>query len=163
MGSWYYELNGSQQGPVGESTLRDLISEGMVQRETLIWQEGMADWERADSVRGLFSGPPPVQSRTRRPPPRSYEAEFEPRYAARSYRVESHMVKAVLSTLFCCLPLGVVAIIQASKVNGAVAVGDYDEAERLSQSANTWGNISIILGAIGGALYFLAVLGGLAA
>lgn len=35
--------------------------------------------------------------------------------------VPNHLVMSILCTLFCCLPLGIVGIINAAKVNGLVA------------------------------------------
>jgi len=48
------------------------------------------------------------------------------------------MVWAILSTLCCCLPLGIVSIVYASKVDGLWAAGDYFGAENAAQSARTW-------------------------
>ena len=35
-----------------------------------------------------------------------------------STQVPNHLVWAILATLFCCLPTGIVSIIHAAKVNG---------------------------------------------
>ena len=43
--------------------------------------------------------------------------------------VNNNMVKAILVTIFCCLPLGIVAIIKASEVNGKLAAGDIEGAQ----------------------------------
>ena len=37
--------------------------------------------------------------------------------------VPNHLVWAILSTLFCCLPLGIVSIVFAAQVNGKLAAG----------------------------------------
>lgn len=50
----------------------------------------------------------------------------------------SFMVWAILSTLFCCLPFGIVSIVYASKVDGLWAAGDYDGAEDAASKARTW-------------------------
>ena len=41
---------------------------------------------------------------------------------------DNNMLWAILSTLFCCLPLGIVAIINAAKVDGLYRSGDYSGA-----------------------------------
>jgi hypothetical protein len=44
--------------------------------------------------------------------------------------VPNNLVWAILSTLFCCLPLGVVSIVYASQVDGKRAAGDVAGAGR---------------------------------
>ena len=58
----------------------------------------------------------------------------------------NHLVKAILATCFCCLPLGIVAIVFAAQVNGKLDIGDYAGATSASEQANMYGNISIGLG-----------------
>lgn len=62
--------------------------------------------------------------------------------------IPNNMVLAILSTLFCCLPLGIVAIIQASKVNGFVAQGNFGEAQAASDKAKKFAMIAAIVGII---------------
>ena len=60
MSNWFYAANGQQQGPFPEVTLRDLIANGTVRGDTLVWTEGMAGWQKAGEVPGLMpaGGPP---------------------------------------------------------------------------------------------------------
>jgi hypothetical protein len=51
---------------------------------------------------------------------------------------DSYMVWAILSTLFCCLPFGIVSIINASKVDSLYAAGNYAGARVASESAKKW-------------------------
>src|SRR5262247_187301 len=62
MSNWFYAANGQQQGPFPEATLRDLITNGTVRADTLVWTEGMAGWQKAAEVPGLMpaGGPPPM-------------------------------------------------------------------------------------------------------
>lgn len=55
---------------------------------------------------------------------------------------------AILVTFCCCLPGGIVAMIYASKVNGKLAIGDYQGALQDANSAKTWCIISAIVGLI---------------
>ncbi len=57
-------------------------------------------------------------------------------------RVPNYLVQAILVTIFCCLPLGIVSIVYAAQVNGKIAAGDFDGARRASESAKTWAWIS---------------------
>ena len=59
--------------------------------------------------------------------------------------VNNNMVKAILTTLCCCLPLGIVSIIKAAEVNKKVASGDIDGAIQSAEGANKWANIGIIV------------------
>jgi hypothetical protein len=62
MSNWFYAANGQQQGPFGDAQLRDLISNGTVRPDTLVWTEGMTGWQKAMEVPGLMpsGGPPPM-------------------------------------------------------------------------------------------------------
>src|SRR5437899_2694095 len=62
MASWFYASEGKQQGPYPEGQFRDLIAQGVVRPDTLVWSEGMAGWQKAAEIPGLISGggPPMV-------------------------------------------------------------------------------------------------------
>lgn len=70
-------------------------------------------------------------------------------------RPENYLVFAILTTVLCCLPAGVVSIIYAAKVNGLYAEGRYDEAEAASKNAKTWAIVSAAVAVVGIILYFL--------
>ena len=70
-------------------------------------------------------------------------------------RPSSYLALAIISTIVCCLPTGIVSIIYATKVNSAYEDGNYDEAVRASKNAKTWGLISIGTAFFGLILYFL--------
>jgi hypothetical protein len=78
-------------------------------------------------------------------------------------RPDSYLALAIISTILCCLPTGIVSIIYATKVNSAYEDGNYDEAIKASKNAKTWGLISIgaaFLGLIIYVLFFgLAIFG----
>jgi hypothetical protein len=75
--------------------------------------------------------------------------------------VPNYLVQAILCTLFCCLPFGIVAIVFAAQVNGKLAAGDYQGAVSCSDSARTWCWVSFWLGVVPMVLYvfFLAMMG----
>jgi uncharacterized RDD family membrane protein YckC len=56
---WYYAENGKQMGPVEETALEDLVRAGVVRDDTLVWTEGMPNWQPHKSVRGAPSSAPP--------------------------------------------------------------------------------------------------------
>jgi hypothetical protein len=51
--------------------------------------------------------------------------------------IPTYLAQAILCTLFCCLPFGIVAIVYAAQVNGKLAMGDYYGAQSASASART--------------------------
>ena len=70
MSNWFYAANGQQQGPYPEAQFRDLIANGTLRADTLVWTEGMAGWQKAAEVPGLMpSGGPPVLPMGGLPPP----------------------------------------------------------------------------------------------
>ena len=63
--------------------------------------------------------------------------------------IPNYLVQAILVTLCCgCWPLGIVAIVQAAKVNGLIAQGDYEGARRASESAKMWCIITFVISLI---------------
>lgn len=74
---------------------------------------------------------------------------------------DSNMILAILSTLFCCLPMGVAATISASKVDKLYYAGQYNAAEEASNRAKKYSMIGAILGIIVSLVYFtICFIGG---
>lgn len=70
----------------------------------------------------------------------------------------THLVWAILTTVCCCLPFGIVAIVKASKVERYYFNGLYAEALEASNDAKKWSIIAAIVGVVGGILYFIFVV-----
>ena len=51
---------------------------------------------------------------------------------------DNYLVWAILSTLFCCMPFGVISIIYATHVDNFWAMGQYAIAESTAQKAKKW-------------------------
>jgi len=79
--------------------------------------------------------------------------------ASRREYVPTYLAPAILATLFCCLPFGIVSIVYAAQVNGKVSAGDIDGAKQSSDAAKTWCWISFWSGITIGVLWFLLVVG----
>ena len=43
--NWYYVEAGQQAGPVDDAQLQELLGSGKIQQETLVWREGMGNWQ----------------------------------------------------------------------------------------------------------------------
>lgn len=70
---------------------------------------------------------------------------------------KSWLAESILVTLFCCLPFGIVGIVNASKVESRFYAGDTDGALRASQEAKRWTVISFWVG-IGITVLYLLVI-----
>ena len=55
---------------------------------------------------------------------------------------------AILVTLLCFLPTGIVAIVFASQVNTKLAAGDVAGAVEASNKAKTWTIVSAVVGVV---------------
>lgn len=68
---------------------------------------------------------------------------------------ENNLVWAILSTVLCCLPLGIFAIVKSSQVNGLWAQGQHAEAQKAADDAKKF---AIIGAGIGVTLFVLYIL-----
>lgn len=71
---------------------------------------------------------------------------------------DNQLVAAILTTLFCCLPLGIVAIVKSSQVNQKWQIGDFAGAQQAAEEAKTWWKRSLIFGAIWIALIIIGYI-----
>jgi len=69
--------------------------------------------------------------------------------------IDTHLVKSILTTLFCCLPLGITSIVFASQVNSKELHGDIAGAQEASRKADAFANWGIGIGVITTALNIL--------
>lgn len=73
----------------------------------------------------------------------------------------NNMVLAILTTICCCLPLGIVAIIKANSVSSLYAMNQYDAAVAAANEAKKWSYIGIAISLVGWLIYIIG-FGGLA-
>ena len=59
---------------------------------------------------------------------------------------ENWLVEAILVTILCCLPFGVVGIIFAAQVNSKQQAGDMEGAEKARREAAKWTKIGFWVG-----------------
>lgn len=71
---------------------------------------------------------------------------------------ENNMVWAILSTVLCCVPLGIVAIVKADKVTKLWAQGRYDEAHEAASSAGLWSLWSAVVAIVGTVGFFVVAV-----
>lgn len=70
----------------------------------------------------------------------------------------NYLAFAIISTILCCLPAGIVSIVYATKVNDAYMNEDYEGAQRASNNAKTWAIVSAAVALVGLVIY-LAIFG----
>jgi hypothetical protein len=155
----YYYLSGETK--VGPLSL-DALKYAHITSGTLIWNSALPDWVEARTLPELAdyfeptaapSPVPPTPGQTAPPPAaESYKA---PTAAPLPPMPDNYLVWAILTTVFCCLPLGIVSILQANKVSTLYASGDYAGAQKASAEAKKWALWGTIIGPI---LYIILVV-----
>ncbi len=62
---YFYAVNGTQQGPVGFDQLKALFANRTINKESLVWKQGMANWvplQEVEELKSFLGGntPPPL-------------------------------------------------------------------------------------------------------
>ena len=162
----YFYLNGETR--VGPISL-DVLMKTPISPTTLVWNNSLPDWVEARTLpelAGIFvttPTPPPTP-----PPPPATNYNAENAMGSRTDNVETkppmpdnYLVFAIISTIFCCWPLGIVSIINSVKVGSAYAEGDYEGAKEASVKAKKWATWTAIAGVVSYVIFiiFYAILG----
>ena len=139
---YYMHIGGQQVGPYEEN---ELPSHGLT-ASTMVWREGMPDWVAASQVPELSHLLPPIQQ----PPSYQPQPSYGPQqpYGVQPPMPDTYMVWAVLVTVFCCLPFGIVSIVKASQVSSLYSQGRYQEAVAASEAAKKWAIWSAVAGVV---------------
>ena len=83
------------------------------------------------------------------------QAEEQKTESPKRYCPESNIVWAIVCTIMCCLPLGIVAIIKAMSVEKLWNQGRYDEAQSAANAAKRWSIAGALCAVILVALYII--------
>jgi uncharacterized RDD family membrane protein YckC len=57
---WYYVEQGQQTGPVSDVQLAELVRSGKITANTLVWREGLAEWQPYAQIAGASGDAPPI-------------------------------------------------------------------------------------------------------
>ncbi len=107
----------------------------------------------------MTSQPPPPPGSYSPPPSGGYPSPQGPQ----SGQPDSNLVWAILSTVLCCLPLGVVAIVKSTQVSGLWAQGRYAEAQKSADDAKKFAIWGAAAGVVVAVIWLIvAVVGGMA-
>jgi hypothetical protein len=86
------------------------------------------------------TSPPPY-----RPPPMHVYPPRQAPPSASQVKIDSNMTMSIVS-VFLFWPLGIPAIVYASKVSPALRVGDYATAQRAATDSKRWSRLAFIVG-----------------
>ena len=158
MKKYFYIRNGQKQGPFSLEEMRTQC----ITPETMVWFAGLEEWTAARNVAELvpFLVAEPVSVCQ---PVNEAPSIEKPEKLVRPPR--TWLAESILATLFCCLPLGIVGIVYAAKVENRFYSGDLEGAEMASREAKRWTLISFWVGlasiVITVLFYFLLIGGAL--
>ena len=149
MTQYYYLDNQNRQcGPVYPTQFTALG----VTAQTRVWCPGMANWQPAGEIPELA---PYILPSPGYVPGSPYMSSPD-----RSQCPPTNLVWAILTTILCCLPLGIVSIVYASQVDSEWMRGNYENARRKSLLARNWAIASAVTSFVLGGLYFIIVMCG---
>lgn len=161
-------INNRQTGPL---TAEEIAAGGYLRRDTPVWHEGLPNWITAGDVEELAAllTPPasPVdvfdaQHVTASAPSAPAEVPIVPADApvvatgwmqAKPRRImakepDTYLLWSILTTILCCLPTGIAAIVMSSRVSSRYSRGDYEGAVRASRAAELWIIVTVVLGLV---------------
>ena len=136
---YYVLINGIKEGPF---SIEELKSKG-ISRETMVWKAGQSQWlpmYQVPELHDLLKEIPPEPPTAKRTMPKTW------------------LVESILATLFCCLPFGIIGIINATKVDTLYLNGNYDEAMLRSNNARKW-TLWALFSAIAFWILYLLIMG----
>ena len=144
----YYYLNGDTK--VGPLSLDDLKN-APITRTTLVWYHSIPDWVEAYTLPELAEAfmlvppPPPTRNNVHNPYNNYSTGSSNP---SKPPLPDNYLIWAILTTVFCCWPIGIFSIISAARVNSAYNAGDYQRAESASDTAKKLVIVTACVGAI---------------
>ena len=68
---------------------------------------------------------------------------------------DNYLVWAILSTVLCCMPIGIVSIVHSAKVDSLYYSGNYGEAQEAADKAKKWAIRSVIAAIVFWVLYII--------
>jgi uncharacterized membrane protein YhaH (DUF805 family) len=80
MAEWYLASNGEQKGPYGTRQVQQMLADRILPRGTLVWRDGMADWQPIESVHIVDEAAAPVPPPNVRQPAGGQAGYAQPAY-----------------------------------------------------------------------------------
>jgi uncharacterized RDD family membrane protein YckC len=108
---WFYSKNGEQLGPVSTEEFDRLVSTGDISAKSLVWKEGMVNWQSLEALRPEMADPsappPPVPP----PAPSHYAAPPAVPAALRYAGIGVRFVALLIDTLIVWAVIGLVVFL----------------------------------------------------
>jgi hypothetical protein len=145
------DIQGTSYTAPDLATLQQWVNEGRVMPDNQVWIEGENRWIPAREVSGLVVAQPYANVG-----PAGYPRMNQGPYVP----VQNNLVLAILTTLCCCMPLGVASIVFAAQVDGLARSGNTAKAQESANRAKTIAIIGIVLGGLFQIGYLILVLSG---
>ena len=93
-------------------------------------------------------------------PQQQYAQQPQNQHQPLEPKPSNYLVISIITTILCCWPIGIPAIINASKVNKLWDSGDYAGAQEASKRAKTFTIISAVLGLVVTVIYVILYASG---
>ena len=163
--SSYYYLNDRNEsvGPVGLDVIDTLVSNRQLRADVLVARCGDSQWIPYNVLHPNAGAPLTRLHARDRETPHQISAMggmqvpiFIP--PGTLPKPATNLIWAILVTIFCCLPLGIVAIVKASSVDSLYYSGHYYEAVRASRAAASWCGWIVLLSLLPYAIIILMAL-----
>ena len=129
--------DGREYGPKEEAEVREWIQQGRLNALSQIKEVGEDEWVSLGS-RPEFTA---QQSDKATAPPLPAGPSAPP-----TYQIPTYLAQSIIVTLCCCLPVGIPAIVYASRIDNLMRMGQYTEAQECSRKAKMWCWISFGIG-----------------
>lgn len=152
--NYFMIINGKQCGPFPVS---QLIENGLTQ-DTMVWTNGMADWQTAASIPELnhLLWEKSQEDSAFGTYAQNYDSPYGGNQPISSQKPHTNWMPwaiagTVFGFLFSCIGVifGVIGIIQANKANKAYAYGDNQTGDTANSTAKVMSIIALVLGVIG--------------
>lgn len=117
---FYILINNAKQGPFSIEELENKD----ITVNTMVWAVGFSNWKPAKEV-------PELSNLLADLPP-------EPPTASTNFMPKTWLVESILVTCFCCLPFGIMGIINAVKIETLYNNRQYEQALIYSRQAKKW-------------------------
>lgn len=78
-------------------------------------------------------------------------------------KINTWLIPAILATVLCCLPFGIVSIVYAVGANTEISNRNFELAKQKAAKAKTWFWVSFACGFLGSLFYIICAVAGAAA
>jgi hypothetical protein len=149
---YFIMQNDQQTGPFTLEQLKTM----QLSKDTKIWYQGLDSWKTIEEIPEIMQLGSYLTNYT------AGNTNWQPLDGnsgmTKPEPPKTYLTEAILVTIGCCWPLGIPAIVYASKVEGKYQQGDYEGAEEASRQAKNYTQYSFWSGLVIVVLYILLLV-----